>query len=81
VGLGQVPSSSQAGHSQVLGGTRSVNVTQSDESDKDDAEEGVNYLAFGVSYESEMASESNSQDKQDVSEIESEEEGDMQKCL
>ena len=53
-------------------------MTQSDESDKDDAEEGVNYLAFGVSYESEHEnSESNSQDKQGLLEIESEKEGDL----
>ena len=58
---------------------KAVNLTQSDESNKDDAEEGVNYLAFGISYESQHEdSESNSQDKQGVSEIESKEEGDLQ---
>lgn len=58
---------------------KAFNVTQSDESDKDDAEQGVNYLAFGVSYESEHEnSECNSQDKQGVSDNDSEEEDDLQ---
>jgi hypothetical protein len=58
---------------------KAFNVTQSDELDKDDVEQGVNDLAFGVSYESEHdASEFNSQHKQGVSDNESKEEDDMQ---
>jgi hypothetical protein len=60
---------------------RAFNVTQSDESDNEEKAENVaNYVAFGVSYESEHGvSECNSLDSDyGICENESEEEGDLQ---
>jgi hypothetical protein len=59
---------------------RAFNVTQSDESDKEDKDEIVaNYVAFGASYDSEHeANESNSLDSDyDICDNESEEKGDL----
>ena len=57
---------------------KAFNVTQSNASDNE--ENVVNYLAFGVSYDSEHeANESNSLDSEhNICDNESEEEGDMQ---